>query len=110
MSSTKQVVGFVAMEFYGTGDPYFGGTADDRLLGKSGAFLTGVYLYDRDVAVFATREEALAAAAVATNRRKGGKVSALVERRRADDCVYCDGTAVPASGSDWVVAHTQEVA
>jgi len=67
---------FRAMEFYGTGDPYFGGNAEDRVLGKSGAFLRGFY-QRADIAEFPTREEALAAGERATNRRNGGKVGIL---------------------------------
>ena len=52
---------FIVIEFKG-GDPYFGGSADDRPLGKEGKFLTGCYVRDRDMAFFDTREDAERAA------------------------------------------------
>jgi len=66
---------FDVTEFWGTGDPFFGGTADDRPLGKSGAFLTGSWNRSQ-IANFATANEALAAAAQAPNRRIGATLSA----------------------------------
>jgi hypothetical protein len=60
--------GFVALELQGTGDPMFGGAADDRPLGHSGAFLTGSYVWHRDVVHFPTREAAESAAAQAKRR------------------------------------------
>lgn len=63
---------FEVIEFFGDGDPYFGGEADDRILGKSGSFLVGFYSLDQ-VAKFATEEEARHALEVAPNRRVGGK-------------------------------------
>ena len=68
---------FFVVEFHGKGDPYFGGAADDRPLGKSGTFLTGCYIFDRDVAVFDTREAAEAAAGAA-KRRKDSCLGVLV--------------------------------
>lgn len=61
------------MEFWGNGDPFFGGSADDRPLGKAGEFLRGVYVWT-EVAEFETREAAEAAAAQARNPRAGGKI------------------------------------
>lgn len=46
---------FIVMEFKGKGDPFFGGSADDRPLGKTGKFLSGTYHLD-DVAEFETKE------------------------------------------------------
>lgn len=64
---------WIAMEFWGKGDPFFGGSADDRPLGKVGEFLRGCYVWS-DVAEFGTREAAESAAVAATNRREGGKI------------------------------------
>lgn len=63
------------VEFFGKGDPFFGGGADDRPLGKDGSFLTGCY-HTSKIAQFDTKEEALAAAERAPNRRKGGLLGA----------------------------------
>lgn len=57
---------FIAMEFWGKGDPMFGGEADDRPLGKNGQFLRRAPR--AEVAEFPTKESALAAAAVASRR------------------------------------------
>lgn len=65
---------WIAVEFHGKGDPFFGGSADDRPLGKAGEFLRGVY-HLSEVAEFETREAAEGAVSRATNRREGGKIS-----------------------------------
>ena len=89
---------YIALEFYGKGDPYFEGSgtslvvssvhaaklaiprsADDRVLGKRGAFLTGAGWSRADYARFATKAEALAAAEAATNRRPKGLLLATKE-------------------------------
>jgi len=67
---------FLCYEFYGSGDRYFGGAADDRALGRDGAFLTRAHT-DRDVAWFATKAEALKAGERATNRRAGGTLGSF---------------------------------
>lgn len=67
-----KVLGYEVTEFFGKGDPFFGGSADDRPLGKSGEFLTGVYVLS-EIARFETKEEAEAAVAKAT-KRKGGLI------------------------------------
>lgn len=67
---------FEVIEFWGKGDPFFGGTADDRPLGKTGSFLTGGYAFSA-VATFDTREAAQAAADAAPNRRAGGRISVI---------------------------------
>jgi len=67
---------YMAMEFWGKGDPMFGGRADDRVLGKSGQFLRGCYTRD-DIATFGTREQAQAAADAAPNRRADALLSIL---------------------------------
>jgi len=68
---------WICLEFYGKGDRFFGGDADDRVLGKAGAFLTGCYSM-ADRAIFQTKAAAEAAGSVATNARKGGKLLAIV--------------------------------
>lgn len=70
------IVGYTVIEFFGNSDPFFGGTADDRPLGRAGRFMTGTYLVT-DTAVFVTEEAANEAAARATNKRPAGKVSVL---------------------------------
>jgi hypothetical protein len=70
---------WIALEFHGTGDPFFGGSADDRVLGDGGKFLTGAGWSPKDYARFDTKAEALAAAEVASNRRKGSKLAAIEE-------------------------------
>lgn len=64
---------WIAVEFWGKGDPFFGGSADDRPLGKLGVFLRGTY-HRSDVAEFETREAAEAGAERAANPRAGGKI------------------------------------
>lgn len=58
------------IEFKGDGDPFFGGTADDRALGKHGKILTKPHDV-RDVAEFSCIEEAYQAALLIPNRREG---------------------------------------
>ncbi|WP_018079324.1 hypothetical protein [Thiobacillus denitrificans] len=58
------------IEFLGTGDPFFGGTADDRPLGKNGRILEPGERRD-EVASFTTIEEAHQAALCIKNRRAG---------------------------------------
>ena len=70
---------FIALEFHGKGDRMFEGSADDRVLGKRGAFLTGAGWSRADYARFATKAEALAAAEAATNRRPKGLLLATKE-------------------------------
>ncbi len=72
------VVGFEVTEFFGSGDPMFGGAADDRPLGNNGQFLRGCFPWS-DVAQFATREQAQAAADAA-EQRPGGKVGIIPVR------------------------------
>jgi len=67
---------WIVMEFHGKGDPYFGGAADDRVLGKRGLFLTGVHS-PGDYASFSSEGEALRAAELAPNRRSKGLLLAL---------------------------------
>ena len=68
---------YECIEFFGHGDPFFGGAADDRPLGKDGRFLTGCY-HRSQVAAFPTRQHAWMAGSNAPNRRKGGVLSAGV--------------------------------
>jgi len=58
---------FSVVEFYGKGDPCFGGAADDRPLGVVGEFLSGSY-QRLMVQRFTTRELAEAAASRAKSR------------------------------------------
>ena len=67
---------WICMEFHGTGDPYFGGSADDRVLGRNGAFLTGVHSRS-DYGSFPSKDSALRAGDRAINRRPKGKLLAL---------------------------------
>jgi hypothetical protein len=67
---------YYVMEFWGKGDRYFGGQADDRPLGKDGTFLSGCYQWHKEVAFFETQTAAEIAAGKAL-KRKGGKVSVL---------------------------------
>lgn len=69
-------VRYIVLEFYGKGDPMFGGGADDRVLGKNGAFLTGVHSRS-DYKTFPSKESALAHGEAASNRRPGGKLLAV---------------------------------
>lgn len=71
---------FICMEFWGDGDPFFGGKADDRVLATDGTFRRS---YDFSVgcaqrATFATAELAIAAGRAAP-RRDGGLLSGLVD-------------------------------
>ena len=69
MSAMDNIVGYEVIEFKGRGDPYFGGTADDRPLGTNGRYLTA-----RDwnggirPAHFETRESAQRAGEAAPRR------------------------------------------
>ena len=69
------IVGYEVIEFLGKGDPMFGGSADDRPLGKSGEFLRGSYPIS-SVAQFATRALAEAASERAV-KRAGSKVGII---------------------------------
>lgn len=72
----------IIIEFFGRGDPFFGGSADDRTLCADGVFRsTGHYRPDQ-VARFETKAEALEFALGASNLRAGGLVSAMEEARR----------------------------
>lgn len=70
---------FTACEFWGRGDPFFGGSADDRDLLVDGSFATGGY-HVSQVARFATAEEARAAAEKAPNRRPDARLSIMESR------------------------------
>lgn len=67
---------WIVMEFHGKGDPMFGGGADDRVLGKNGAFLTGFHTR-QDYGSFPSEGAALRAADRAVNRRPKGLLLAL---------------------------------
>lgn len=67
-------IGYKVTEYWGKGDPMFGGSADDRPLCVCGQFKpSGTYRLS-DVAIIKTQEAAKAAADAAT-KRPGGLVS-----------------------------------
>lgn len=68
------------IEFFGQGDPFFGGSADDRPLGKNGCILDRP-CSNNELATFTSIEEAHHAALSITNRRKGS-VLGVVPRWR----------------------------
>jgi hypothetical protein len=69
-SDTSHTPRFIAVEFFGRGDPFFGGTADDRPLLNNGRFAS--HPRRKEVAEFPTKDAALKAARKAPNRREGG--------------------------------------
>jgi hypothetical protein len=70
------------IEFHGTADPWFGGSADDRPLGKDGTILARPYRKE-DVAEFSTIQEAHEAAKKIPNRRGDSTLGvATLWRRR----------------------------
>ncbi len=64
----SQPIDMIIIEYAGTGDPYFGGSAEDLPLGKNGDILSKPYR-EKDVAVFNTLGEAHLAAQSVMNRR-----------------------------------------
>lgn len=68
---------YICMEFYGDGDPFFGGEADDRPLGINGRFLTTAETYKIMIAEFPDKHAAVKAGGIAMNRRAGSRISAL---------------------------------
>lgn len=81
-SDSSHMPRFIAVEFFGNGDPFFGGTADDRPLLKSGLFAS--HPRREDIAEFSTQDAALEAAGKAPNRREGGLLSSW-DRGASDD-------------------------
>ena len=73
---------FIALEFHGKGDRMFEGSADDRVLGKRGAFLTGAGWSRADYARFATKAEARRLRA-ASDREPGRTYPDVKERDSA---------------------------
>lgn len=67
---------WIVMEFHGKADPMFGGNANDRVLGKNGAFLTGFHTRS-DYGSFPSKDAALRAAERASNRRPKGLLLAM---------------------------------
>lgn len=61
----------IVIEFWGNGDPAFGGSADDWVLGQSGSLFRNTFSAQDAVAVFDTIEAAHAAALRIPNRREG---------------------------------------
>lgn len=70
---------FFCVEYWGRGDPFFGGNAEDRTLGRSGLFLTGSH-GPGEVAAFDSAQAAQDAGEAAANRRPGGLISAHARR------------------------------
>lgn len=66
-------------EYAGTGDPFFGGNQDDRLLGISGNII--VPRSNEQPAVFLTIEAAHEAAKAITNRRENSLLGVLPQWR-----------------------------
>lgn len=64
----------IVAEYHGTGDPFFGGRADDRVLGPCGAILPPG---GGKAAVFATIEDAEVAAKAIPNRRPGSTLGVV---------------------------------
>lgn len=64
-------------EYAGTGDSYFGGNADDRVLGVDGALLQRQPLNDQAVAVFDTIDKAHEVAKGIPNRREGSVLGVM---------------------------------
>jgi hypothetical protein len=71
---------FAVTEFFGQGDPFFGGSADDRPLGVSGEFLAGSY-HRLAVQRYTTRE--LAEAAVSRAKTRIGSLVSVGTNREA---------------------------
>lgn len=68
---------FCAMEFFGTGEPFFGGNANDRILCSGRVFLDEHRVgLDGEKLLFDTKDEAQKAGENAKNLRPGGLVSA----------------------------------
>lgn len=67
---------WICLELHGKGDKFFGGSADDRPLGRDGAFLTGSYSR-ASYGSFPSKAAALRAGERATNRRPKGLLLAL---------------------------------
>lgn len=69
----------IVMEFLGDGDPFFGGTADDRPLGVSGRIVwpNGPQSEREEIAHFSTIEAAHAAVQQVPNLRNGGVLGVL---------------------------------
>lgn len=65
-------VSMIVIEFHGTGDAFFGGSADDRILGTDG--LIKVRGSAVETANFATIEQAHAAALRIPNRRPDSRL------------------------------------
>ncbi|MEY9722088.1 hypothetical protein ABIA22_004642 [Sinorhizobium fredii] len=91
---------YSAMEFYGKGDPYFGGTAADWALYKTEdgghAFISAADAQCRKLvmAYFPTKAEAEKAGAVASTRK--GRISALPVKPRLE---------VPTAQISWIVGN-----
>ncbi|MBR8043389.1 hypothetical protein KDW40_02260 [Burkholderia cenocepacia] len=91
------------VEFAGTGDPAFGGSADDRPLGVDGQ------IKDRRSSVataeFSTIEAAHAAAIAITNRRPGSLLGVLPVWNRTEPAKPLASADVPTDAQDRTAAH-----
>lgn len=65
----------IVAEYHGSGDPFFGGKADDRVLGECGTILPPAS--NKLAAVFATIEAAAEAARKIPNRRPGSRLGVV---------------------------------
>lgn len=65
----------IVAEHHGTGDPFFGGKADDRVLGEDGVILPSAS--NAPAAVFKTIEDAAEAALKIPNRRPGSRLGVV---------------------------------
>lgn len=71
----RQEARFVCMEFHGRGDPFFGGSADDRILLTDGSF--GHSSPASPAARFVSLADAAEAGRRASNRREKALISAI---------------------------------
>jgi hypothetical protein len=77
-TTTRTETLYFAMEFFGSGDPAFGGKANDRVLSEDGIFIDEHRLgLDGQRQVFTDQNEALRVARLAKNLRPGGLLSVL---------------------------------
>lgn len=67
----------LVMEFAGQGDTFFGGNADDRVLGVDGKILDGSPVNDQSIAVFENIDKAHEIAKGIPNRREGSLLGVL---------------------------------
>lgn len=71
----------MVVEFYGTGDPAFGGSADDRALGPNGAILSRIDMLSVKPLVFVSIDDAHEAAKTVVNRRPNSMLGLSISWR-----------------------------